>query len=131
MSWQAYIDTSLVGTGCIDKGAIISAAGDSVWASSPSFQPPVDEMKVIVSVLSDDSAAKDKVYADGLYICGERYIVARLEDGAIYARQGLNGIAIAKSKQAIVIGHHNETQVAGKARTTVEGLADYLVGVGY
>lgn len=33
---------SLVGTGHVDKAAIISAAGDSVWAASPGFdvRPP-------------------------------------------------------------------------------------------
>lgn len=29
---------SLVGSGHIDKGALVSAAGDSVWASSADFQ---------------------------------------------------------------------------------------------
>jgi profilin len=29
---------SLVASGHVDKGAIISAAGDSAWATSPNFQ---------------------------------------------------------------------------------------------
>ncbi|KAK7747764.1 profilin, required for normal timing of actin polymerization in response to thermal stress [Diatrype stigma] len=37
MSWQAYVDSSLVGSGHIDKAAIISAAGDSVWAATSGF----------------------------------------------------------------------------------------------
>lgn len=41
------------------------------------------------------------------------------------------GVAIAKTKQAIVVGHHGETGVAGNASSTVEGLADYLIGQGY
>lgn len=41
------------------------------------------------------------------------------------------GVAIAKTKQAIVVGHHGEAQVAGNTSSTVEGLADYLIGQGY
>jgi hypothetical protein len=37
MSWQAYVDDSLIKSGKIDKGAIFSAAGDSVWAVTPGF----------------------------------------------------------------------------------------------
>ena len=41
------------------------------------------------------------------------------------------GVAVAKTKQAIVVGHHGEAQVAGNATTTVESLADYLINQGY
>lgn len=37
MSWQAYIDSSLLGTGKIDKAGIYSRAGDSTWAKSSNF----------------------------------------------------------------------------------------------
>ncbi|KAK3190488.1 profilin, required for normal timing of actin polymerization in response to thermal stress [Lecanicillium sp. MT-2017a] len=131
MSWQAYIDTSLVGTGHIDKAAIISAAGDSVWAASADLQLKPEEMKVISTIVSGDTAAKDKAFADGLYIAGSRYVMARAEDRSIYARSGRLGVAIAKTKQAIVVGHHGEAQVAGNASSTVETLADYLIGQGY
>ncbi|KAF5976182.1 profilin [Fusarium bulbicola] len=162
MSWQAYIDSSLVGSGHIDKGAIISVAGDSAWASSPDLQvrqtflhrlnlsdrwaspslrnktdlvTPLqlkpEEMKAISAIVGGDSAAKDKAFAEGLYIAGERYVMARAEDRSIYARSGRLGVAVAKTGQAIVIGHHGEAQVAGNATSTVEGLADYLIKSGY
>ncbi|RCI09814.1 hypothetical protein L249_4173 [Ophiocordyceps polyrhachis-furcata BCC 54312] len=135
MSWQSYVDSSLVGSGHVDKGAIISAAGDSTWAASPEFQvlPPLKpaEMKAIASIASGDAAAKDKAYSDGLFIAGDRYVVARADDGNIYARSGKLGVAIAKTTQAIVIGHHGENQIAGNATSTVESLAQYLIGLKY
>ncbi|KZZ90432.1 profilin [Moelleriella libera RCEF 2490] len=127
----AYVDTSLVASGHVDKGAIISAAGDSAWASSANFQLKPEEMKAIAAIVGGDDAAKDKAFADGLYIAGERYVMARADGRSVYARQGRLGVAIAKTKQAIVIGHHGEAQVAGNTSSTVEGLADYLVGQGY
>ncbi|KAM4056742.1 profilin domain-containing protein [Hirsutella rhossiliensis] len=131
MSWQAYIDTSLVGTGHIDKAAIISAAGDSAWAASGGFQLKPEEMKAIAAILSGDDGARDKAFTEGLFICGQRYVMPRAEDGSIYARSGRLGVAIAKTKQAIVVGHHGETQIAGNATLTVEALADYLIGQSY
>ncbi|KAF4499763.1 profilin [Fusarium agapanthi] len=122
---------SLVGSGHIDKGAIISVAGDSAWASSPDLQLKPEEMKAISAIVGGDSAAKDKAFAEGLYIAGERYVMARAEDRSIYARSGRLGVAVAKTGQAIVIGHHGEAQVAGNATSTVEGLADYLIKSGY
>lgn len=112
-------------TGHVDKGAIISAAGDSAWAASADFQvnrllPPLfihkqrrsllvgwrvchggrlttlsgemlqlkpEEMKAIASIVGGDAAAKDKAFADGLFIAGSRYVMARAEDRSIYARQ--------------------------------------------
>ncbi|KAM0241541.1 hypothetical protein ACHAPQ_009938 [Fusarium lateritium] len=131
MSWQAYVDSSLVGSGHIDKGALVSAAGDSVWATSPGFELKPEEMKAISAIVSGDSGAKDKAFADGLYVAGERFVMARAEDRSIYARSGRNGIAVAKTTQAIIIAHHGEANIAGNATSTVEGLADYLVKQGY
>ncbi|KAM0200875.1 hypothetical protein ACHAPA_008946 [Fusarium lateritium] len=131
MSWQAYVDTSLVSTGHIDKAALISAAGDSVWATSPGFELKPEELKTISAIVSGDSGAKDKAFADGLYVAGERFVVARAEDRSIYARSGKKGLAVAKTTQAIIIAHHPDTAIAGNATSTVEGLADYLVKQGY
>ncbi|KAI2465488.1 profilin [Annulohypoxylon bovei var. microspora] len=131
MSWQAYVDTSLVATGHVDKGAIISAAGDSVWATSAGFTVKPEEMKNLVSILAGNSGAVDKAHADGIYVAGERYVVTRIEDRSVYARQGRSGISVVKTKQAIIIAHYPESVQAGNSTQTVEALADYLIKVGY
>ncbi|OTA69434.1 Profilin/allergen [Hypoxylon sp. EC38] len=131
MSWQAYVDSSLVGSGHIDKAAIISVAGDSVWAASDGFTVKPEEMKNLVAILNDTDGAVAKAHADGIHVAGERYVVARIEDRSIYGRHGRNGIVVVKTKQAIIIGHHGEAQQAGNATQTAEALADYLIKVGY
>ncbi|KAI0200360.1 profilin [Astrocystis sublimbata] len=137
MSWQQYIDTSLVGSGHIDQAAIVSAAGDSVWAQSPGFSPATDELKTIVTVLAQaenekgDQSQVAKAQSEGLYVATDRYVVARIDGRSIYARKGRTGIAIAKTKQAFIIAHHGEAQTAGNATSTTEALADYLIKVGY
>ncbi|KAI0380046.1 profilin [Hypomontagnella monticulosa] len=135
MSWQGYIDsTYLVGSGHVDKGAIISAAGDSVWATSPGFTVKPEEMKNLVAILNDAPGARDNAHAEGIHVAGVRYVAAdtRADDGIIYGRkQDQSGVCFTKTKQAIIIAHHAEGQIAGNARQTVWTLAKYLIDQGY
>ncbi|KAI1191690.1 profilin [Nemania serpens] len=137
MSWQQYIDSSLVGSGHIDKAAIVSAAGDSVWAASPDFSSKPAELKALVTILAaaedekKDQTPISTAQAEGIYVAGDRYVVARIDGRSIYARKGRSGICISKTKQAFIIAHHGEAQVAGNASSTTEALADYLIKAGY
>ncbi|EHK97432.1 Profilin (actin-binding protein) [Glarea lozoyensis ATCC 20868] len=127
MSWQAYIDSSLVGSGHVDKAAIISAAGDSVWATSADFTISPAEMKEVVAGLTQP----DNLYANGLHVAGERFVLTKAEDRSLYARKGKEGVVIVKTTQAILVAHYNETQQSGNTVTVVEQLADYLISTGY
>lgn len=40
-------------------------------------------------------------------------------------------MVIAKTNQALLVAHHPESAQLTNATTTVEGLADYLKGLGY
>lgn len=44
-------------------------------------------MKNIASIVTNNQAAIDKAFAEGLHIAGERYVLAKAEDGSIYARK--------------------------------------------
>lgn len=50
-------------------------------------QLAANEMKAISDIVKGDAAAKDKAFADGLYVAGDRFVMARAEDGTIYARK--------------------------------------------
>jgi hypothetical protein len=44
-------------------------------------------MKTLAAILTGDSAAKDKAFAEGLYIAGNRYVLAKADDEeGLYAR---------------------------------------------
>ncbi|KAF8862559.1 profilin [Acephala macrosclerotiorum] len=130
MSWQAYVDTSLVGSQQISKGAIYSAAGDSKWAATPGFELLPAEAKFIAAELANPKA-DSKVWTDGFHVAGVRYVATKLEERSLYGRQGKEGIVIVKTTQAILIGHYPENVQAGNAAVVVEKLADYLIGLGY
>jgi profilin len=127
MSWQAYIDTSLVGTGNVDSAAIFSADGKDNWARSADFKVTPDEMKVIVNGLADPTP----LYASGFHIDGVKYTIIQASDTTIRGKQGKNGLVIVKTKQALLLAHHPESVTTNNCVNTVEALAEYLVSQNY
>lgn len=130
MSWQAYIDTSLVGTGNVDKAAIFNSEGTSVWATSSGFTISPAEIKEVVDAYKDNSQPK-KVQSNGLHVAGERFVVLKADERSLYGKKGKEGVVIVKTTQAILVTHYPETVQPGVAANTVEQLGDYLIGVGY
>ena len=97
-----------------------------------------------------DTADVKKVQSTGIHIAGEKFVVIKADDRSLYGKkaidsfpsrtdmiankdvlQGKEGVMIVKTTQAILITHYPETVQPGAASTTVEQLADYLIGVGY
>ncbi|EEB09758.1 profilin [Schizosaccharomyces japonicus yFS275] len=127
MSWQAYVDTSLTGTGKIDKAAIVSRAGDSVWAISPNFNLGADELKSLAAGFQDPPS----MFGTGIHLAGQKYITIRAEGRSIYGKLQKEGIICVSTKLAILISHYPETTLPGEAAKITEALADYLAGAGY
>ncbi|KEF59677.1 profilin [Exophiala aquamarina CBS 119918] len=130
MSWQAYVDSSLIGTGAVDQAAIFNSEGTSVWATSPGFSVNPAELQEIVGAFKDTQVPK-KVQAAGVHVAGVKYFVIKAEDQSIYGKKGREGIIIVKTKQALLVAHYPQTVQPGTAANTVEKLGDYLVSVGY
>lgn len=126
MSWNAYTD-SLTSTGKIDKAAIYSVAGDSVWGETGGFQIQPQEIAAIAGSYGDPS----QLQAHGLHLEGKKYFLLRADDRSIYAKQDDTGIIAVKTKQAIVVAHYPLGVQAPEATAVVEKLADYLISVGY
>ncbi|TQS37921.1 hypothetical protein Golomagni_01585 [Golovinomyces magnicellulatus] len=117
MSWQAYIDTSLIGSGHVDKGAIYGLNGGGLWAATPGFEVSPEELKILNDAL--ESNKYDKLQEDGFFIAGTRYVLIKGEGRSIIARQ----VQLTYSTPNI--------EALSNCSTTVEGLADYLVKQGY
>ncbi|KAI8820377.1 profilin [Fimicolochytrium jonesii] len=126
MSWQQYVDSNLVGTGKIARAAIYGLDG-SLWATTQGFSPAAPEVAALTKGFTDASGLR----ASGIHLAGVKYFTLRADDRAIYGKQGQNGVCVAKTKQAIIIGVYESPVQAGEANKVVEGLADYLIGVNY
>ncbi|EAS30150.3 profilin-1B [Coccidioides immitis RS] len=132
MSWQAYVDTSLVGSGHIDKAAIFDNQGTSVWATSAGFSVSPAEVKVIVDSFNPVSGdAIKEVQSGGFFVGGDKYVALRSDESRLYGKKGKEGVVIVKTKKALLIAHYPETVQPGAATNTVETLGDYLIGLGY
>ncbi|GMM33582.1 profilin [Saccharomycopsis crataegensis] len=126
MSWQAYTD-NLIATSFVDKAAIYSAAGDSVWAESNALGLYSTEIQEIAKGFQSPEILQSK----GLHVKGEKYFLIKADERSIYGRQEKSGLICVKTKQAILVGHYPEGVQPGDATKVVEQLADYLISVNY
>ncbi|TID25410.1 Profilin (actin-binding protein) [Venturia nashicola] len=83
MSWQAYIDSSLIGTGTVDNAAIFSVNGKDNWARSEDFKISPEEMKVLL----DGFADPNPLYGSGFHVDGVKYTVIGATDKTIRGKQ--------------------------------------------
>ncbi|KAK3843891.1 MAG: profilin [Linnemannia gamsii] len=135
MSWQAYVDDNLVGTGKVAKAAIFGTDG-SLWASSAGYNvEPVEIQRLIAAFDNSDDIA-----ANGLYLEGKKFFYLRSGDASIYARlvsvssaahNGDGGVTCVKTNKAILLGHYATNTPAGDSTVVVESLGDYLRGTGF
>ncbi|KAF8638456.1 hypothetical protein AX17_002190 [Amanita inopinata Kibby_2008] len=126
MSWQAYVDTNLVGSGRVTKAAILGLQG-GVWASSAGFTLSPEEQKAVVSAYANQG----RTQSSGLRLAGNKYFTLSVNDRSIYLKKAADGAVIVKTKQAILVGLYSAPIQAPEATPIVENLADYLISVGY
>ncbi|KAK4329964.1 Profilin [Rhodotorula toruloides] len=138
MSWQAYVDTNLVGSGKVSKAAILGQQG-GIWAQSAGYndgwpddvdlraQLSQEEQNNLIKIHSDPSNAQ----ANGVRAQGQKFLTIRADDRSVYGKKQADGIIIVKTKQAILVAEYAHPTQPGEATKVVEELADYLISVGY
>jgi profilin len=68
MSWQEYVDSSLVGSGLIAQAAIVGHDG-TLWATSSNLSLGTEEIAGVIKALQDIKAAYN-----GLMLAGEKVL---------------------------------------------------------
>ncbi|KAF8154506.1 profilin [Crassisporium funariophilum] len=126
MSWQAYVDNNLIGTGKVAKAAILGLQG-GVWAASPGFTISTEEQKAIV----DGFSKPDAIQASGVRLAGQKFFTLSIIDRTIQAKKGADGAVMVKTKQAVLVVEYKAPVQAPEVTPIVENLADYLISVGY
>ncbi|KAF2473059.1 Profilin/allergen [Lindgomyces ingoldianus] len=130
MSWQAYVDQSLVGTGNIDKAVISDVSGKTIWAATPGFTISDAERKAIADSFSDKSDPK-QIIVNGFHVNGEKYMTIDSTDESLKGKKGKEGLIAMKTTQALLIAHHPAEVQTTNAFSSVAELSDYLIKVGY
>ncbi|TFK66020.1 profilin [Pluteus cervinus] len=126
MSWQAYVDSNLVGSGKVSKAAIVGLSG-GVWAQSSGFQLSTEEQHALINGFKNP----DTVQTSGVKLAGQKFFTLSVNDRSIYVKKAADGAVIVKTKQAILVAEYDAPIQAGEATPVVENLADYLISVGY
>ncbi|PFH49481.1 hypothetical protein AMATHDRAFT_63180 [Amanita thiersii Skay4041] len=126
MSWQAYVDTNLVGSGKVSKAAILGLKG-GVWATSAGFTLSPEEQKALLTAHTNEAQTQ----ASGLKLAGEKYFTLSVNPRSIYLKKQADGAVIVKTKQAILVAVYLAPIQAPEATPVVENLADYLISVQY
>ncbi|MGW1769105.1 profilin [Streptomyces sp. NPDC002073] len=130
MSWQSYVDTSLISGGTVDKGVIVNKADGQLWATTPGFEVTPEEARVLIAAMPKTNA-DSPLFATGVILAGEKYICVTHDEDGVYGRIAKTGVVCVETNQALIIAHHPETVERPVAIKTVAALADYLKGVGH
>ncbi|GAA5944851.1 profilin [Sporobolomyces koalae] len=126
MSWQAYVDSNLLGTGKITKAAILGQQG-GVWAASSGYNLSTEEQGAVVKAFQDPANAQ----ANGIRATGQKFFCLSANERSVYGKKQADGIILVKTTQAVLVAEYAHPTQPGEATKIVEDLADYLIGVGY
>ncbi|WVR03108.1 hypothetical protein IAU60_000098 [Kwoniella sp. DSM 27419] len=127
MSWQAYVDDHLVGTGKVTKAAILGKQG-GVWAASSGYTLSQKEQDAIVKTAFTQP---DQIRAGGITLAGFKFMCISAEPGEVIGRKGERGCFLIPTNQAILVAEYDAPITAGDANVIVSKLAEYLKSVSY
>jgi profilin len=126
MSWQAYVDDSLVGTGHVKKAIILGHDGN-VWATTPGFSIKPDEAKKLIAAFNDPSGA----LSSGVFLASTKYMTLKADNRSVYGKKGATGFCAVKTGLAVLVALYDESIQPGQCATVTEKLADYLIENSY
>merc|ERR1712142_526414 len=126
MSWDKYVSDQLLATGYVQKGAICGLDG-SVWSVSEGWGVQGPEITSLANAFKDPSPLHQK----GIVIAGEKYMFLSATDEVLRGKKQANGVHIAKTNTAMIIGYYADPVKPGQCANAVESLSDYLKGVNY
>lgn len=126
MSWQTYVDTSLIGTGCVANAAI---AGDdcAVWAAGEGFALSREELKAIFTAFANPAP----VAAGNFKANGVEYKTLRADKQTLYGRLGASGVVCCRTHRAVIVAYYDENIQPKQCASVTEKLAEYLRGLEY
>eukprot|EP01092_Planopodium_desertum_P011967 TRINITY_DN555_c0_g1_i1.p1 TRINITY_DN555_c0_g1~~TRINITY_DN555_c0_g1_i1.p1 ORF type:complete len:146 (-),score=38.82 TRINITY_DN555_c0_g1_i1:55-444(-) len=129
MSWQAYVDKNLVGTGHCVQAAIVGHNG-AVWAKTAGFNIAPAEATALVKGFTAPPTPSP-LFASGIHLNKVRYIAIGCDAAIVRGKKGAGGVHAVKTKQAVLIAIYGDKTQPGQCAVVVEKLADYLKEQGY
>ncbi|KAE8314703.1 profilin-2 [Aspergillus transmontanensis] len=126
MSWQSYIEDTLVGSGKISRAVILGQQG-GIWASSGGHLLSKEEEHAVIDAYKN----LEHTMSSGLKLAGEKFFCLSANPRSIYLKSQTGGAIVVKTTQAIIVAEYVAPVQSGEAAPLVEGLADYLIAMRY
>jgi len=126
MSWQAYVDEQLVGTGKVTRAAIVGLAG-GVWATSSGYKLSKEEEKAVISAFNDPAVTQ----GSGIRLSGQKFFTLDATKQHVYGKKQADGCVLVKTEKAVIVTEYVAPIQQPECVTIVEKLGDYLRSVGY
>jgi len=127
MSWQAYVDTNLKGSGHVKEAAICGHNG-AAWAKSPGMNVTAQEVTAILAGFKDPASFQ----ANGIRVNGKKFMFLGTDgDKVVRGKDKATGVHIVKTKQALIISYYDDKMQPGACANATEKIADYLRDSGY
>eukprot|EP01123_Difflugia_compressa_P003734 TRINITY_DN15035_c0_g1_i1.p1 TRINITY_DN15035_c0_g1~~TRINITY_DN15035_c0_g1_i1.p1 ORF type:complete len:127 (-),score=27.57 TRINITY_DN15035_c0_g1_i1:97-477(-) len=126
MSWQPFVDVTLVNTGHVRSGAIFGHDGVQ-WATSPGLDITAAEANALISGFNDATFLRQC----GIFLSGDKYLLVRADERSIYGNRGQGGVVAVKTTKAVLIAIYDSKITPGNCAKVVERLADYLIECGF
>lgn len=125
MSWQAYVDTNLVGTGQVTQAGIYDLQGNP-WAytQSPPFAAQVAEVAAVSGHMHTGDPSG--LAGTGVVVAGVKYMYVSGSADEVYGKKGNDGVVFCKCNTCMIVGYHNDKIQPGQCRNIVGKLADFL-----
>ncbi|KAH8785040.1 profilin [Diaporthe sp. PMI_573] len=132
MAWQAYMESSLLGTGAVDQIIIFERNGRKVLASSMGFlvsDQEQDEIKLAYDCNKSGTAYK-KSQNKGLQVAGQTFRIVKADSRSLYGTKDEEGVCIVRTKTAMLVAHFGRPSYLEEAARCVEQLCDNLIEKG-
>ncbi len=143
MSWQPYVDDSLIGSGF--QHACIASHEGQVWAASEAFVVKEKEVTRLHAALLGEEVAVRTLREHGFSVAGVSYTLSRLEfeDDDVHWLIGRcketgersRGVAVARTQRTLLFGVHDPLYARGfsfqQANAAMYTLAEMLYGMSF
>jgi profilin len=92
MSWQAYVDQNLIGSGAVTAAGIYDLAGNP-WAYSAGFAAQIAEVAFVSGHMAADAAG---MAATGIVVAGVKYMFVSGDSNETYGKKGQEGVVFCR-----------------------------------
>ncbi|CAI7598593.1 unnamed protein product [Penicillium viridicatum] len=123
---QSYLVTHLAVSNKVRKAAILDRKG-GIWAISEGFQLSYEEQTAAIDAVQDIY----QMAVSGLTLNGQEYGTAHVSDDILHMVKHGGGAILVKTEKSLVVAVYESPVQQVEASPIVEGMADYLLSIGY